>query len=437
VTEIRFFKTTTVLNIILASALVGSLANAAGYEKSIMWGGKSAGLTGIATPYTSGGEAVYFNPAGLAGDKVGSDASFYISPSWNSERGPFDNNNTIIASENGMITPPALFYGRTVNDKWGYGVGFYSAGGLVVNYNDVAYSGAAGPVSLSHINADLKLFEFSPGVGYKVNDKLKVGAAWRMEIAEASFAFAQRLPGTGGAFLLNAEVNDVKAQSYEGLKFGAQYKFNEKHSFSFVYRSPTVIQGKGKFGGTLRRPTIAGGDVAIDKSSVKVGTEFPQQVTLGAMHKLSDTWNLFEEYTWTDYSKVDHITLDGTITVPAVFSAEATDMKQQWHDQQNIKVAAEYLGFAMPIRFGVQWVNAVTAKDMARLTSTPPGDGFGVSLGTEYKPKENLTLSVAGEYAKLEGDATGAAPGDATSDFRAGKVTGFSSAIHLGAQYEF
>jgi hypothetical protein len=70
------------------TGLMGTSANAAGFEKSIVWGGRSSGVAGIATPYIQGADALYFNPAGLAGDKEGQTLSFNISPTQSSFKGP-------------------------------------------------------------------------------------------------------------------------------------------------------------------------------------------------------------------------------------------------------------------------------------------------------------------------------------------------------------
>ena len=67
---------------ILASLALAGQASASGFEKSIMIGGKSAGLAGIATPWVQGAEALYFNPAGLASDKPGGEVALDISPTW-------------------------------------------------------------------------------------------------------------------------------------------------------------------------------------------------------------------------------------------------------------------------------------------------------------------------------------------------------------------
>jgi long-subunit fatty acid transport protein len=184
-------------------------------------------------------------------------------------------------------------------------------------------------------------------------------------------------------------------------------------------------------------PTAAGGDKDIVNNSVNVGTEFPQQVLLGVQQKLTDTWMLYGQYSWTNYAKIDHITLDGTFKYTGGTATAASDLDQKWHDQHLIQVAAGYTGFFMPIYFGAEYVTAVTDKDHARLTSSPPGGGYELTLGSEYKIMENMSLSGAFEYYDLSGSANGGAAGTGTSDFREGTYTAIGYAFHLGAKYSF
>src|SRR5690554_2535709 len=102
--------------IALAAVSVPFMAGEAiggGYEKSIMWGGRTAGVAGIATPYIMGSQALYFNPAGLVSENVGQDISFNISPTWSQFKGPINNTNDQVTSERQLTTPFGVIYGAT------------------------------------------------------------------------------------------------------------------------------------------------------------------------------------------------------------------------------------------------------------------------------------------------------------------------------------
>ncbi len=64
---------------LVIAALAGSSAFGSGFEKAIMFGGRAAGIGGIATPYIQGPQSLYFNPA--ASPRIKKDMrSMWISP---------------------------------------------------------------------------------------------------------------------------------------------------------------------------------------------------------------------------------------------------------------------------------------------------------------------------------------------------------------------
>ena len=63
----------------VALALPAAEARSAGYEKATTWSGRYVGIGGAAASIASGSEAIYFNPAGLAGTER-AEASLNLSP---------------------------------------------------------------------------------------------------------------------------------------------------------------------------------------------------------------------------------------------------------------------------------------------------------------------------------------------------------------------
>lgn len=405
-------------------------AVASGYEKSIVWGGRSAGLAGIATPWAEGSTALYFNPAGLVGEKVGHDVSLNVSPTQSKFQGPINSNNDQVTSESKTLYPLSLMYGKTLNDKMGFGVGFYVSGGSYANFEDVAY---ASPTATPDVKTDLKVYELAAGYAYRVNEALKLGLAWRVVMAEADFSFVQRGTGT----LANIEVKDMEDTNYAGFKLGAQYKLNEATKLGFTYRSEVKLEAEGKFGGAIYNP---GPVLTIDETDAKAKTTFPMAATLGVQHDMNENWKLFGEYAWTQYSKVDKIAVEGTITRSGgTFVASNPEIIQEWDDQHNVRLAAEYLGWGMPFRFGYGWTSQVTNDDYARAAFTAPGDAHTLTLGSGRTLNENLQLDAGLEYTWIEGEGNGAAAGTtgAGNDIRAGDYTTSNWALHLSAAYSF
>jgi len=400
-------------------------AHGAGYEKSIPWGGRSAGVAGIATPYVQGSQSLFFNPAGLATAPGSQDISLNASPTWSRFSGPINNANDIVTSESRVRVPFGLTYGRAINDKIGVGIGTYLSAGSFADYEDVAFSSGD-----THVKTEFSVAELALGIGYKLNDKWKLGAAWRGSLIRGGFAFVSR-----GAALANVEVNDAKDSNFTGYKLGAQFKANENWLFGFTYRSEVDVEAKGKFGGRVH------GVGAIDENDVTAKTTFPRAATLGAQYRLTDTWKLLGEYAWTQYSRVKAIKLNGTLSRNGgALIANDPELLQKWKDQHNVRLAGEYTGWDLPVRMGYVWTSRVTNPHFARATFTPPGPAHTVTVGTGRTWGETWDIQGALEYTFVSGSADGGAPagtGGTGTDIRAGDYDVRAVAAHLGVSYFF
>ncbi len=168
----------------------------------------------------------------------------------------------------------------------------------------------------------------------------------------------------------------------------------------------------------------------VGDSDATAKTTFPQSWTFGFDHNLNDMWRLMAEYAWTEYSRIDKISVMGTV---GTVSNPTVD--QKWKDQHNVRIGAEYTGFNMPVRFGYGWTSQVTNKDYARAAFTPPGDAHTLTAGTGYS-FETCMLNAGLEYtwAKASGNPNGAQPGNsaALSDLRNGNFSVEEYALHLG-----
>ncbi|HVK60768.1 MAG TPA: outer membrane protein transport protein [Bdellovibrionales bacterium] len=426
---LKIFRLTAVTVFTLVSA---QQAFAAGYEKSIMFGGHSGAFAGIATPWISGSQSLYFNPAGLVKSESGQDISFDISPTRSQFQGPINNANAEVKSEPQVTTPFGLMYGNSINDKFGFGVGYFVSGGSKAVYDNIEF-GAFG--NDADVKTDLTITEASLGAAYQIMPGLRIGAAYRMVIAEADFAFVQR--AAGGLALINAKLTDLKDSNSSGFRFGAQWDVSEATKLGFNYRSEVDLSASGRISGDVFTP---GADGIVSGADATASTTFPQQATLGVQQMFGEFWKGLAEYAWTQYSKVDKISVD-TETTAGGFPLVDPELIQDWKDQHNIRLAAEYAGFMLPIRFGYGWTSQVTNSDFARASFTAPGPAHTLTAGTGYAIDfgngQNLEMNGALEYTRTQGDGNGAAAGEATGDIRTGQHTTTATALHLGVAYLF
>jgi len=432
------------VSVSLATAFLASgSAFAAGFEKAIMWGGRSAGLGGIASPYVQGPQALYFNPAGLVSDKVGQGVDLNITAIQSQFKGPIDNSNTIAESEKKISTPFGLIYGATLNEDFGFGVGAYVSAGSQAKYEDITIAGIGAPANTAvgqKVETELTVVELAAGAGYKIMPNLRVGAAYRVSFVSGNFAFIQR--GASNS-VVNAFVEDLEGVNALGYKLGAQYDLSENTKLGLSYRSQVDFEAKGKFGGTVKS-TLSASYFPIDANNATAKSTLPQALTLGAQHKFGADWDFLAEYVWTQYSRVEHITLDGAVTRSGGTSIgvpDAGDLETQWKDQHQLKLAGEWHAMQLPVRFGYIWTSQVTSDDWGRAAFTPPGVAHTITLGTAYNFGESFKLDGALDYTTVSGEGNGTAAGttgtDPNKDIRAGKFETTAVALHLGLSYTF
>ena len=407
-------------------------AHAAGYEKSIMWGGKTGSMAGISTSYIEGADALYFNPAGLVAQAPGQDLSLNISPVWSKFHGPYNDNNDVVDSKQGFATPVSFIYSNTLNEKWAFGLGGYISGGSKVEYADIDLNYSGGKPSTQ---TDLQIAELGAGVGWKPTAQWKFGAAYRYVMARANFAFFQRT----GTSALNLFLNDLKDQQ-SAFKLGTRWSPSESTHVGLTYRSEVNLNAAGSVDGRAYAKSAAA-SFAVNHADASVATVFPQAVTLGANHSFSETWQGLAEVAWTNYARVEKIqtTLNTTIqTVGTAVVNPAVD--QNWKDQWNFRLGGNYTGFAWPIRFGYGLTTQVTDSDFARPTFTPPGLSHTLTAGSGHAFElagQKLEFDGAGEYTVVSGTANGAAVGATAGDVRSGDNQTSAYALHLGLTYNF
>ena len=412
---------------ILAATAMTSQAYGAGFEKNIMWSGRHAGVGGTGVSFVEGGEAIYLNPAGLLSSRTGMDATANLSITSSKYEGPFQD-NVISKSDDKITTPFGVTYGYTANEKWAVGAGVYASGGSAVKYEDVTV--VPGLALTPDFETNLQLIEASIGGSYKVAEGLKIGAAWRAGFAKADFSTAQAV-GSGLATTLAAvQFKDLEAEEFGGFKIGAQYSPSETWGVGVAFRSEFDLDLECKANAQINPVATPNTVTDLGEVNAKLGAKFPMQLIVGGhYHLVPNLWHLAADYSYVDYSTNSE--LKTTATFPVIGTLSNTPL--HWEDQHTYRLGVEYLGMAMPVRFGVVHATAVTPKDHAKPTLSPPGSANSVTLGTGRGFMENkLMVNAAFEYSWIKGDASA----DATNAF-AGDYSAIGYTLHTGVTYLF
>lgn len=450
--------------IIAALFFVSTVAFGSGYEKTILWGGKYSGVGGAAVAGVTGSDSIFYNPAGLVNSSELGDITFNLSSASSQFKGPivpranilsppatppgtptvsvFTNAEKQESSKTATTVVPGVTYSMKINESWAYGLGYYAVGGTRAVYEDISFA----PRNYkAKVGSEITITEFAVGIGYRASETMRLGLSLRYTMADAAFSSVGYIPATGSfagsyAGVTNVDIKDIKTANLDSVRLGLQYDLSEATKLGLAIRTETKISSTAKASGTgnvcgASCQTVS--DFTIAEVDAKVETVLPMAINLGVEHTLNDTWILFGEIAHTQYSKIEKVELDGTISVAGT-PAAIPDIDQKWKDQQNLKLAAQYSGMSWPIRYGFVWTSEVSNKDYARASFTPAGPASTYTLGTgqEFKIGESpLEFNLAFDYTTVKGESTDSSPQPLFTP--KGTYEATSTAIHTGFAYRF
>jgi long-subunit fatty acid transport protein len=418
----------------LVAVLAGEgRARASGFEKSVMWSGKHSGYAGAATSTVSGGQSLFFNPAGLA--KYG-DVSLNYSPTWIKIDGYLASANKREESKAG----PLPFFGTVASHGWnsiGFGVGAYVVGGEKSYYGNVDLSGDSALTQALRptLITDLEILEYSLGAAIEVVPGLRFGASWRINTAQGELSTIKKtVTNTAYTFLY---VKDVKQTQYDGWRLGAQYEApSGEWGIGASYRSKVEFDAPGKgYGTTTVIPTQATTSQVLS-DPVRIGLAFPEAYSLGAHYRATSEWKIVGGVDFVKYSRADNIYITGTangVTIP--------NIPLEWKDMWNFRLGFEYTGISLvALRAGYSLTTQVTSSEHAKATLPPAGLGHLFAVGAGYSLMESLDLDGALEYSFNNGNGSMTMPTSTTKELLAGVKTDTKArvyALHIGATYRF
>lgn len=410
---------------VFAGLFLAETILAAGYEKSALFGAKSASLGGAGALTANPAEALAFNPSLIAGAKSGATINLNYSPIQSQLQGPINNENVVLTSSQARSNSAGVFAGYTLESGLGFALGKYAVGGGSARYNAVEFSGFDDTLDL---NTALKISETALGAAYRVTNQLSLGLSIRQ--LDYSFSYARVGRAYLGFAIAAPEFEDLEDTAY-GYKLGATYKPWPGTQFIFVYRSPIDIEAKGRVtGGKALTPlfstTVAPGDATLK-------TQFPEAYALGYGHKWSDTIKSYIVYELIKYSALKEVEIETTSSTVG----NRTNVLE-WSDQKTLRLGVEYSGFVVPLRVGYTYNSQVTSDDYANAMNFPPSDAHTYTLGLGYRFQvygNPLTVDAAYDYMSASGDGNGAASGSISSDFRAGHYASRIVGFHLSLTY--
>jgi long-chain fatty acid transport protein len=235
---------------------------------------------------------------------------------------------------------------------------------------------------------DLKTYDISPSLSYKVSDRLSVGIAADIQradvelrsavpdVALASFGLPVGTPYDG----IGDGDYRVKGDDWSyGANLGLTFKPVDSVIVGVSYRTAIHHQLEGDASLTLPTGTVVRGSGAAELS-------LPDIAAFGATYRVAPDWTVLGGVTWFNWSKFNAIT---------VISDNAnlnTTREQNYKDTFAFNAGVEHmLSDAWTLRAGVQYDQTPT-QDGYRTSRTPDGDRLWLSAGASYRLNDTVSL---------------------------------------------
>ena len=291
----------------------------------------SVGTAGVANVVNNfGTDAALTNPAGMTGLKkdqvlVGNQIliPYQKFDSSIAEAGGDDGGNAGV-----MAVVPGFYAVKTLGER--FRVGFSLSGPIGGGFDYRRDFVGRYAAYQSSINGAA----FSPSLGFKVNNKLSMGAG----VSAIYTVFNEKIAVNQGAApdgkVEFDELDDWGAQGFFGLTF----QVTDKIMLGGLYRSKSDVDVEGD----IKFRNIANpieNRLTSNLNNAKISFDYPQVVRIGVKYDASDNFTLFADVDWEDWSQFSKNTLsvDGTGPTTIVETIE-----RNWKDTYHVGLGMFY-----------------------------------------------------------------------------------------------
>jgi len=300
----------------------------------------SIGTVGVAnTVNTWGADAAWAQPAGMVDlkqDTVNVTGLTLLYPEMRfdssvAEAGGGDGGN---AGDPAII--PSHFTVKKLSDRTSVGIAITAPMGGAMDYGD-NFVGRYGAQKIA-----LQGLGISPSVGYRVNDKLAIGAGVTITYTLFEEDVAINTPGADG----KVKMEDLDDWGYQPF-LGLTYHFSDRVMLGVVYRAEMDVDLEGDL--KFRGVPMPGGDVKLDWDN-------PQWLEAALRFDLGNNYYVATNLGWQDWSQFSENELEVT---PGV-----TVMDRDWKDTWRTGIAFGHMSGTRGWSFGLSYDSSpVTDKN--------------------------------------------------------------------------
>ena len=236
-----------------------------------------------------------------------------------------------------------LAYYQPINEYLVAGVGVYIPSGLGSSWDGNDFAGLSNNVAYEW-ESKIGLVTISPGVSYKINDMISVGAT--LNINYGMFSMKRWAGNTA----IDQPVQVIDLGQYEmnlkGWGFGATagvlVKASDMLSFGATIRTPNRVKFSGD--ASLSNVDLLGFKESSEAETVSPHLTFPLWIAGGVAFRPLSGLTLTGDLQWTQWSTLDQIELKFIDPYWSLFMTATGENKMhlEWKDALQIRFGAEY-----------------------------------------------------------------------------------------------
>ncbi|ANT60886.1 hypothetical protein AYJ57_11235 [Salipiger sp. CCB-MM3] len=376
--------------IVAAGALCALLpltdrAHAAGFQLREMSaegvGSAFSGSTAKATDLST----IYTNPAGMM-RIPGAQAQFdlnYVAPTieFSGDAGvagfQYSGGNSGNAGE-GTFVP--AFYGLfDISPTLKAGISLTVPFGLSTKYDD-DWKGR-----YFAIDSEIQNLVLTPSIAWQATEQLSLGAGIQIGHAEATLSRAINLSQLG----VGDGHTELTGDGWGyGFTLGMLYEFSPTSRVGLSYRSQAkyTLEGTAKISDVPA--AIAGMVPTLNSSDAEADVTMPDIVSIGGYHEINPQWAVMGDVSWTNWSTFEELRVKFDDGRPDDVTEE------KWHDSWFVSLGADYKPRENhTIHFGVAYDQS-PVPDSHRTARIPDADRYWASLGYSYEFAPDRVINV-------------------------------------------
>ncbi|WP_447864486.1 OmpP1/FadL family transporter [Kluyvera sichuanensis] len=267
----------------------------------------------------------------------------------------------------------SMFYTQRLSDTVSAGLGLYGNYGLGIDFGNWA-----GDRLIK--KSTMVAMTLSPGIAWKLSDKVSVGAATGLNYGVLSLT-------------RNVDGNDEKQNDHDwamNYRLGLLMDLTDQTRAGVTWTSKTDyhfnINGKARF------PNVPNVEYNLP---IAAQVRAPQQIMMSLVHDVNKQWSVMGDLGWQDWSQFG----SPQISVNGQSSDKTNRLKDTWHTALGVQYRPDE---QWRVNAGVAFDSTPYKSQSDVALSLPTGDEWRFATGAQYQITPASNIGVAVEYLHMQ-----------------------------------